>query len=509
MLPVGSGGRIGWPALPVSAGLALVALGLGILAAEVPLGWAVGGLSLAILLILTLIEPLVGLGATLIFGPLKPLTDYFVPQLPLDMGQLALVATLAAWLAGRIARRRHDLPHSPLTWPLLAFIGAAMLSLPGALSVSLAVKEIVKWLQVALVMWLVVDLAGGKRWPLVIAMVLLTAIFQATIGVWQFALRGAGPEHFEIMDGRFYRAYGTFEQPNPYGGFIGLSLGLTMGLTLGALDGWWVAARAGWCEARARGHRLGAALLSPLFNINLLWAILAAGLAGFLVVALVMSWSRGAWLGFSVAFLGVLAVWPRRWWMGLLMAGATVFAWTMIIRSNVLPAVVVERLVSITEFTETFDVRGTRISAENYAVLERLAHWQAAEEMARYRPWLGVGFGNYELAYPDVALLSWPDPLGHAHNYYLNVLAETGVVGLATYVALWVVIVWHTLRLTRSHLPGVRAAAIGLLGAWVHLSAHQIADKLYVANIHLHIGALLGVLSIMSKQYRGHHERSH
>ena len=38
---------------------------------------------------------------------------------------------------------------------------------------------------------------------------------------------------------------------------------------------------------------------------------------------------------------------------------------------------------------------------------------------------------------------------------------------------------------------------IGLLGAWTHLSVHQLVDKLYVANLHLYIGALLGVLSVM------------
>ena len=39
-------------------------------------------------------------------------------------------------------------------------------------------------------------------------------LVQAFIGIWQFGLRDTGPEHFMIL-GRFYRAYGTFEQPNP------------------------------------------------------------------------------------------------------------------------------------------------------------------------------------------------------------------------------------------------------------------------------------------------------
>ena len=42
-----------------------------------------------------------------------------------------------------------------------------------------------------------------------------------------------------------------------------------------------------------------------------------------------------------------------------------------------------------------------------------------------------------------------------------------------------------------------RAVALGLIGTWVHLSIHHLVDKLYVANLHLHIGALLGVLSVL------------
>jgi len=42
-----------------------------------------------------------------------------------------------------------------------------------------------------------------------------------------------------------------------------------------------------------------------------------------------------------------------------------------------------------------------------------------------------------------------------------------------------------------------RSLAIGLMGAWLHLSVHNALDKLYVANLHLHIGAMLGLLSLL------------
>ena len=35
----------------------------------------------------------------------------------------------------------------------------------------------------------------------VLAMLLLAGLSQAIIGIWQFGLRGDGPEHFEILEG--------------------------------------------------------------------------------------------------------------------------------------------------------------------------------------------------------------------------------------------------------------------------------------------------------------------
>ncbi len=114
-----------------------------------------------------------------------------------------------------------------------------------------------------------------------------------------------------------------------------------------------------------------------------------------------------------------------------------------------------------------------------------------------------MGLGNYATAYPAVRLLNWPNALGHAHNIYLNALAETGLVGLAAYVLLWAWVIALTIRVL-NHASGLeRGLALGLLGAWTHLSAHQIVDDLYVNNIHFLIAGLLALLIYLSKSKAG------
>ncbi len=474
--------------------LAVGGIALGVALARLPLAWAVISLLTAILVGLTLIDPLLGVCVALVLGPTKPLTDFFIPELPLDLGQIALIVTLGAWLLHAVRRRAIRVPASPFNLPLLIFIGAAGLSLLNALSLGYGLKELVKWAQLLIVMWLVIDLGERGRWRWVVGAMLGAAAAQALIGVWQFALRGDGPEHFLILGDRFYRAYGTFEQPNPYGGFLGLALPLAAGLALGALGAWlkpiWQSA------ATDRPLNLWRAL-PFIFNRRLLRLAGLALLAALLLAGLLMSWSRGAWLGFGAAALAVLLAWPRRAWVGAALVAASLVCGALVLRSGLLPGAIANRLTDFAEFTQTFDVRGADITGENYAVLERLAHWQAAEEMARYNLWLGVGIGNYEPVYPAYALINWQQPLGHAHNIYLNLLAETGIIGLVAYAALWIWVIWHTWLATRSAAIWQRSLAIGLLGVWAHLSVHQLVDKLYVANLHLIVGALLGVLTLL------------
>jgi O-antigen ligase len=85
-------------------------------------------------------------------------------------------------------------------------------------------------------------------------------------------------------------------------------------------------------------------------------------------------------------------------------------------------------------------------------------------------------------------------PLGHAHNIYLNLAAETGLIGLGLYLLLWICLFGLTFRTIRRAQGFERAIALGLLGTWVHLSTHMLVDNLYVNNTHLLIGALLGLL---------------
>lgn len=475
---------LAWNA-PLSAGLGLaLALAGGLLLIRLSPTAAAVLMGLAALAAATLIEPLTGLLGGLFLGLLRAYLQAEVPQIPAQIGHLYIALAAGAWLARGLARRELRIPARKEAVPpllgLLGFIAAAWLSLwePADLA-GYGLPELVKWVEILLVLLLAVERASPRQLPWLTAGVLLVGLFQAGVGLYQFGLRGEGPEHFLIPGTDFYRAYGTFEQPNPYAGYIGMTLAVAVGVMAGGRD----------AGTRGRGDTGDLPISMPLC-LRVLLPVVALALAG----GLVASWSRGAWIGFGAALAVMAVALPRRSRWGLLLVGALAAVALALYVSGLLPPAIVVRLTDFAAGLRLEDVRGVGINDANYAVIERLAHWQAALEMWRANFWTGVGLGCYEPAYPRYALINWPNALGHAHNIYLNLLAETGLIGLMAYLAFWSILFWQTWQATRrlSGLP--RGLALGLLGAWTHLAVHNFFDNLYVNNAHLLIGLLIGLL---------------
>ena len=177
------------------------------------------------------------------------------------------------------------------------------------------------------------------------------------------------------------------------------------------------------------------------------------------VVALVLTYSRGAWMG-MVASLGLLGLllalrgtrhWPVFWRrtlpLLLLVGGAVALA---VLVTQVEPLRV--RVMSL--------VAGREDSSNNF----RINVWTAALAMIQDRPWLGIGPGNsaFNLIYP-----LYQQPKFNALSAYsipLELLVEAGIPGLVAGLALLLTAVRTGLRLGRGNgslaLPCLAAVAV-------------------------------------------------
>ena len=204
--------------------LGILVLALGLTLAWWPLPGAVALVAGGIGVLLFLLHPTWGLIPLLLIVPLARLGGLTAAGMRVSPAEVILVAVVLAWLIQMAAQHQIRLPHPPLLLSFLLFLGAMLASLPGALSLKVALKELIKWGSMLAAYLFVAACVEREHLGWLVAAMLAAGCGQALLGMYQF-LSGQGPEWF-LLFGRFMRAYGTFEQPNPYGGYLGLVLPL-------------------------------------------------------------------------------------------------------------------------------------------------------------------------------------------------------------------------------------------------------------------------------------------
>ncbi len=154
--------------------------------------------------------------------------------------------------------------------------------------------------------------------------------------------------------------------------------------------------------------------------------------------ALLWSYGRSAWIGALLAApVALLAAAPtRRRDLGRLLFG-------LIAAMLLVPALRARLLHVMSD-----DVVGPRL---------RL--WETALRVIQAHPVLGVGPGNWHAAFVQyhVPGFYWSD--AHAHNDYLAVAANAGVIGLAAFLVMWGTVLASTLTAARARRGGTLAVA--------------------------------------------------
>jgi O-antigen ligase len=157
-----------------------------------------------------------------------------------------------------------------------------------------------------------------------------------------------------------------------------------------------------------------------------------------MVLALAFSLTRGVWAAAAVVLLTLAAV--RRGRHG----------WVAVAGLGLLCLLLVGLGPGVRErAASAFDVA---------ANVGRTQIWAANVDMVKARPVLGWGYGNYK-RFRDPYYVPYPgaDNTAHAHNNFLQVWVDTGLVGLAAFVYLfWAILergLWTYRRLPATAEP--------------------------------------------------------
>jgi len=479
-----------------------------------PLPWNIRLPLYLSVLVWTMLRPRVALYLMPISIPWGSIDFIDIKGLRLSSADLLVVFLAIGWLMSFGLRQQKAGPldresaHIPLylVAAMLALVGTMALSMTTALNISSSLKEISKWLEFLVVALLGAQYLRTRRqiWTIIV-LICLAGISQAFYGYIQ-AFFNIGPQAF-IRDASL-RVYGTFDQPNPYAGYINIPLSIALALTL-----------------------LGRGWLTRIL----------AGLTAILLgIAEYLSQSRGGEMAIAAALVFiVLAGMPRI----LTLMRVLIIALLGFFEALLAGWIPLHIFNPVLHFLGLVQISLTQPSSQDYSTAERLAHWIAGLHMVLDHPILGVGIGNYADAYPQYFITIFVDPLGHAHNYYINIAAETGFIGLTAYVlflfAMFVAgvtalrhinkkyeqakmqepeaqpvieaplgslnklkLLLRPLSLAQQYrrqrqdaiaamLTNDRALAIGLLAALITVSVHNLVDDLYVHSLTTLIALLL------------------
>lgn len=357
---------------------------------------------------------------------------------------LLLLACMGLWLL--LALRRPAGAIGAINGWILVILAVAVLATSFSPVPSAAVKGLVKLLSVLGVYALMHEVLrqAPRWWDRIVASLLAGSLLTSVIGIRQLyadiseLARWADPN--SVAAGTV-RIYSTLENPNLLAGYLLPILPLALVATLR------------WQTPLQRLFALSCLLLGSS--------------------ALVLTYSRGAWMGLvaaaAVAALLLAAAFSRRWpplWRRLVPL-------VVLLGGGALLAVLVWQLEPLRVRVLSL-LAGRGDSSNNF----RINVWLAALDMIRDRPWLGIGPGNdaFNLIYP-----LYQQPRFNALSAYslpLELAVEAGIPGLLAGLGLVVASLRRGLALWR-HGGRLALPALGVVAVIAGLGVQGLTDTIF------------------------------
>jgi O-antigen ligase len=323
-------------------------------------------------------------------------------QFSIAAAEIIFALTALAWAGSLIVHReRPDAP--PWFWPLLVYAALTLLSTAFSIDPRTSLGA-AKQLSLYLVVPIVFRAARGRHAGTMMQVILTVGAISAILGVAEYGIFG--------FDNLQNRPRGTLGHYMTYSGLLMLVM----------------------CSAAARllferRDRVWTALIMPA-----------------LIVAVVLTFSRNAWVGGCVG-IGVLLILKDFRLLALVPVAAGLFF-------ALAPTPIVTR------FYSTFDLRDP-------AVRDRVAMFQAGVEIVKDHPVLGTGPNMVQEVYPAYRRSTAVEPTPpHLHDVPLQIAAERGVPALVVWLWFLVTATLGLLQKLRLDRPRYLAAAgVGAMAA--------------------------------------------
>jgi O-antigen ligase len=326
--------------------------------------------------------------------------------------QAAILVALVAWLYERVRATDTRPLHLPLLWPLAAFYLVSALASVTAVEPWDSFKALRNVFEAAFFFLLVNHVGGEERSSTFSYVLIAAATLMAVYGLTQ-----------SIAEGPAFRVHGTM---SIYMTFAGI-------LMLIAL----------------------VVLAQLVFNPRSRLSYALVGALGLLTAALVMTHTRGAWIGLAVGVALILGVRQKRLLLVLPVAAVVIFLAS--------PEAVRTRIRSI-------------VDPQDITARERLYMWDSGLQILRDHPWTGVGIHGVKRVYsaykhPNAVR----DQRAHLHNNLIHIAAERGLIGAVCWLWIWLAFYYQAWGIYRQLGPDQPRATALVIGSLAGVTGFHVA----------------------------------
>ena len=204
------------------------------------------------------------------------------------------------------------------------------------------------------------------------------------------------------------------------------------------------------------------------------------------IVALVLSFTRAAWISLAIAFALGAVMYFRINLKIIGLVGIIGLALFFVAKDRIFMKLEKNRQDSSSNLTE--HVQSISNISSDASNLERINRWSAALRMFEKHPAIGFGPGTYafkyapfQFSYEKTIISTNAGNKGNAHSEYIGPLAESGVLGLLTFVAIVVAVFYTGISLYYQMEKGTTRALVlslilGLTTYFVHGFLNNFLD---------------------------------
>ena len=221
-------------------------------------------------------------------------------------------------------------------------------------------------------------------------------------------------------------------------------------------------------------------------------------------IAIVLSYTRAAWISLAVALIVYLIFAFRIRFITVFISFTGLLILFFAFRSQVTMKLEKNRHHSSTDFNSHLQsISNITTDASN---LERINRWNSALRMFEQKPFFGWGPGTYQFKYApyqhsdEMTIISTnAGDRGNSHSEYIGPLAESGVLGALTFVLIVVVVIYRgSMLYIRSKDKEIRLITLGIVLGLVTYFVHGALNNfLDTDKASVPFWGFIGILTAM------------